>query len=83
MNPIKLVHVRYIQSILIYQGVIPTKYIQMKDRLGDFKIKVNCKFQAIVREVYSLGFSNNTKRARRLLKDYSFIYKQAEKVYAF
>ena len=53
----------------------------MKDRLKDFKIKVNYKFQAIVREVYSLGFSYNAKRAKRLLKDYSFIYKQAEKVY--
>ena len=55
----------------------------MKDRLKDFKIKVNCKFQAIVREVYSLGFSNNIKKAKRLLKDHSFIYKQAKKVYTF
>ena len=54
----------------------------MKDRLGDFRIEVNCKFRAIIREVYSLGFGNNTKRARRLLKDHSFIYKQGEKVCA-
>ena len=53
----------------------------MKDRLRDFKIKINCKFRAIIREVYGLGFSNNAKRAKRLLKDHSFIYKQAEKVY--
>ena len=54
----------------------------MKDRLRDFKIKANHKFWAIVREVYSLGFSHNAKRAKRLLKNHSFIYKQAEKVYA-
>jgi hypothetical protein len=53
----------------------------MKDRLGDFRIKTNCKFQAIIREVYGLGFSNNAKKARSLLKDYSFKYKQGEKVY--
>ena len=53
----------------------------MKDRLKDFKIKVNCKFQAIVKEVYSLGFGNNAEKAKRLLKDYSFIYEQAKKVY--
>ena len=53
----------------------------MKDRLRDFKIKVNCKFRAIIREVYGLGFGYNAKRAKRLLKDHSFTYKQAEKVY--
>ena len=53
----------------------------MKDRLKDFRIEINCKFQATIREVYSLGFSNNVKRAKKLLKDYSFIYKQSEKVY--
>ena len=47
----------------------------MKDRLKNLKIKANRKFWVIVREVYSLGFSYNTKRAKRLLKDYSFIYK--------
>ena len=54
----------------------------MKDRLRDFKIEVNYKFQAIIREVYGLGFSYNAKRVKRLLKDHSFIYEQAEKVYA-
>ena len=53
----------------------------MKDRLKDFKIKANRKFRAIVREVYSLGFSHDAKRAKRLLKNHSFIYEQAEKVY--
>ena len=53
----------------------------MKNRLKNFKIKVNYKFWAIVREIYSLNFGYNAKRAKRLLKDYSFIYKQAEKVY--
>ena len=53
----------------------------MKDRLKNFKIKANYKFQAIIKEVYSLGFSNNTKKVKRLLKDHSFIYKQAKKVY--
>ena len=53
----------------------------MKDRLGDFRIKTNCKFQAIIREVYGLSFSNNTKKARKLLKDHSFTYKLAKKVY--
>ena len=47
----------------------------MKDRLRDFKIKINCKFWAIVREVYGLGFGYNIKRVKRLLKDHSFIYK--------
>ena len=55
----------------------------MKDRLGDFRIKINHKFWAIVREVYGLGFSNDGKKVKRLLKDYSFIYKQAKKVYTF
>ena len=55
----------------------------MKDRLGNFRIKVNCKFQAIIREVYGLGFGYNAKRAKRLLKDYFFTYKQVEKVYTF
>ena len=55
----------------------------MKDRLGDFRIKVNYKFWAIVREIYGLGFGNNAKRVKRLLKDHSFIYKQGEKVYTF
>ena len=55
----------------------------MKDRLGDFRIKINYKFQAIVREVYSLGFGNNGEKAKRLLKDHSFIYEQAKKVYTF
>jgi len=55
----------------------------MKDRLGNFRIEANYKFRAIVREVYSLGFNNNNKKAKRLLKDYSFIYEQAKKVYAF
>ena len=53
----------------------------MKDRLGDFRIKVNRKFWAIIREVYSLNFSNNAKKAKTLLKDHSFIYKLAKKVY--
>jgi hypothetical protein len=53
----------------------------MKDRLGDFKIEVNYKFWAIVKEVYDLGFSNNTKKVKRLLKDYSFTYKQAKEIY--
>ena len=53
----------------------------MKDRLKDFKIKANCKFWAIIREVYSLGFSYNAKRVKKLLKDHFFIYKQAKKVY--
>ena len=53
----------------------------MKNRLRDFKIKANYRFQAIVKEVYSLGFGNNAKKVKRLLKDYSFIYKQAKKVY--
>ena len=53
----------------------------MKDRLKIFKIKINYKFQAIVREVYGLGFGNNAKRVKRLLKDHSFTYKQGEKVY--
>ena len=81
MNPIKSVYIKYFQSILIYQGGILTKYVQIKDRLGDFRIKVNRKFRAIIREVYSLGFSNDAKMVRRLLKDYSFVYKQGEKVY--
>ena len=53
----------------------------MKDRLKDFRIKANHKFQTIIREVYGLGFSNNAKKAKSLLKDYSFTYKQGEKVY--
>ena len=53
----------------------------MKDRLKNFKIEINYKFRAIIKEVYGLGFSNNTKKAKRLLKDHSFTYKQAEKVY--
>ena len=53
----------------------------MKDRLKDFKIKANYKFQAIIREVYGLGFSHDAKRVKRLLKDHFFIYEQAEKVY--
>ena len=55
----------------------------MKDKLKDFRIKANRKFRAIIREVYDLGFSNNTKKAKRLLKDYSFIYKQAKKNICF
>ena len=55
--------------------------MQIKDKLKDFKIKANRKFWAIVKEVYSPGFGNNAKKAKRLLKDYSFIYEQAEKVY--
>ena len=55
----------------------------MKDRLGNFRIEINHKFWAIVREIYSLGFGNNGEKAKRLLKDYSFTYKQAKKVYAF
>ena len=55
----------------------------MKDRLKNFKIKANCRFQAIVKKVYGLGFGNNTKKVKRLLKNHSFIYKQAEKVYTF
>ena len=55
----------------------------MKDRLKDFKIKINYKFQTIIREIYGLGFNNNIKKVKRLLKDYSFIYEQAKKVYAF
>ena len=47
----------------------------MKDRLKYFKIKANYKFQAIVKEVYSLDFGNNAKKAKRLLKDHSFIFK--------
>jgi hypothetical protein len=46
----------------------------MKDKLGDFRIEVNYKFWAIVKEVYSLGFGNNTEKAKRLLKDYFFTY---------
>ena len=52
------------------------------DRLGDFRIKANYKFRAIIKEVYSLGFGNNTKKVKRLLRDYSFTYKLAKKVYA-
>lgn len=55
---------------------------KIKDKLGDFRIKANRKFRAIIREVYSLGFGNDSKKAKRLLKDYSFTYEQAEKVYA-
>ena len=46
----------------------------MKDRLGDFRIEVNRKFRAIIREVYSLGFGNDGEKVKRLLKDYSFTY---------
>jgi len=53
----------------------------MKDRLGDFRIEVNRKFRAIIREVYSFSFSNNAEKAKKLLKNHSFIYKLAEKVY--
>ena len=53
----------------------------MKDKLGDFKIKVNYKFWAIIGEVYSLGFSNNSKKVKRLLGDYSYIYELAKNVY--
>lgn len=53
---------------------------KIKDKLGDFRIKANRKFRAIIREVYSLGFGNDSKKAKRLLKDYSFTYEQAEKV---
>ena len=55
----------------------------MKDRLGDFRIEVNRKFWAIVREMYSLGFGNDGEKAKRLLKDYSFIYEQVEMVCTF
>ena len=54
----------------------------MKDRLGDFRIETNRKFQAIIKEIYGLGFGNDAEKAKRLLKDHSFTYKQAEMVYA-
>ena len=49
----------------------------MKNRLGDFRIKANYKFQAIIKEVYGLNFSNNTEKAKKLLKNHFFTYKQA------
>jgi hypothetical protein len=54
----------------------------MKDRLGDFRVEANRRFRAIVREVYGLGFGNDSKKAKMLLKDHSFTYEQAEKVCA-
>jgi len=38
-------------------------------------------YRAIIKELYSLGFGNDAKKVKRLLRDYSFIYELAEKVY--
>ncbi|XTI84937.1 hypothetical protein V2W45_1328043 [Cenococcum geophilum] len=57
------------------------KYTQIKDRLGDFRIKVNRKFRAIIKEVYGLGFGNNTKKAEKVSKR-QFYYKAIVAAYA-